>query len=205
VGAVNRSQVRPPRQVLVWLVVNRRLSDVAIAELCGVAASTVRRWRRGYAITQPAPEETTPIGKQELASLYVDQRLPLAQVAAKFGVPVNTVRALLRRHAIPPRPPGRIPGSRRPLDDRLPDDQTLAELYAAGWAIKPLAVRYRVSPTTIHNRLKTAGVRFRPRGRPSPDRPGGARTRNPWKGRTRPAHHTTIPIRGRTHGHPEPT
>jgi len=213
--AVNRSQVRPPRQALAWLVVRCRLSDVALAELCGVAASSVRRWLAGYAITQP-PREGPRIGKQALSHLYEDQRLPLAQVAAKLDLPVNTVRALLRRHHITPRPPGRIPGSPRPLDDQLPDDQTLAQLYAAGWAIKPLAAKYRVSPTTIHHRLKTAGVRFRPRGRPSPKPPAppttvaaqaGPTGREPAtrQGRTRPAHQPTRLQTGGPHGPEQPT
>jgi hypothetical protein len=44
---VYRSKLMPPREVLVWLYVSRRLSDEQIGELCdGVSPNTVANWRR---------------------------------------------------------------------------------------------------------------------------------------------------------------
>lgn len=157
---MNHSRVRPPRQALAWLVIERGLDDAQIAELCGVPL-TVRRWRHDDHIFPPPKAAVT---REEVYDLYVTQQLSMDKVGRKLGRSKEAVRVLLRRYGIPPRQRGWIRGRHQPRLDHLPDNQDLKRAYETGWTITRLAAHHHVHPTTIHRRLKAAGTTFRPRG-----------------------------------------
>jgi Homeodomain-like domain len=94
--------VRPPREVLAWLAERPGLSDVVIAELCGVAPNTVRRWRKDDGIARKVP-----VDREVLVDLYWSQGLSMAEVGAKVGRSKDAIRMLMRRHGVPARKRGR--------------------------------------------------------------------------------------------------
>jgi hypothetical protein len=96
--------------VLAWLVARRGLTDVQIAEMCGVTPNTVRRWRRDDGILQPRKE---PVTREELCDLYWTQELSMAAIGAKLHRSRDSVRLLMRRLGVPVRRRGPVPGHRR--------------------------------------------------------------------------------------------
>jgi DNA-binding CsgD family transcriptional regulator len=99
---VSGSWVRPPREVLAWLAERLGLSDAAIAELCGVAPNTVRRWRKDDGIRRKVP-----VDREVLVDLYWSQGLSMAEVGVKLGRSKDAVRMLMRRYGVPARKRGR--------------------------------------------------------------------------------------------------
>jgi DNA-binding transcriptional MerR regulator len=90
--------------VLVWLVVDLGLNDMAIARLCKVSSKTVRSWRRQDGIVPPAK---TPVTREVVVDLYVTRRLSMEVAGRKLGRSRSAFRRLLDRYGIQPRKPGR--------------------------------------------------------------------------------------------------
>src|SRR6266511_4031602 len=165
---VYRSKLRPPRVVLVWLYVERRLSDEQIGELCdGVSPNTVANWRRRLDVHRKR-KALPPISKAALEDLYVAQGLTIKQVGEKVGRSAWTVHQALRAYKIPIRPRGHGPSPRRLPPGRIPDDEELARIYDAGHGLAELARRYGVSASTIRERAIAGGATIR---RPGPRMP----------------------------------
>jgi hypothetical protein len=185
---VYRSKLMPPREVLVWLYVDRRLSNEQIGELCGgVSPNTVAVWRRKLDIHR-SRAVLPPISKALLDDLYRTQRLTIKQVGEKVGRSAWTVHQALRAYKIPIRERGHAPGTRRLPPGKLPSDQKLARIYDRGHGFAELARRYGVSQGTIRDRVVAGGGHIRPKGRPL-----RLRTRPAAAGAFRPAPGTPPP------------
>src|SRR5262245_6189280 len=100
---------------MAWLVIQLRLTDVQIAELCGVTDKTVRLWRQRYGLVRP---ERVRVSKETLIDLYQTQGLSKKEVGNRIGRSESAVGNLLRRYGIPSRGRGWPVGSRRATDNQ---------------------------------------------------------------------------------------
>lgn len=149
---------------------------VAIAADVGTSASRIRQAladrgiplrddRAGRSGSRPKdPDTDDPMLVAEVRRLYLEEQHSQAQIAEQLGIGTKHVQNIMSRHSIPARPPANKSGQLRPrpaLDDRKLE---AVRRYQAGESTVALGQAYGVTPTSIGNWLKQAGVPRRPRG-----------------------------------------
>jgi hypothetical protein len=151
---------RPPAAELRRLYVTERHSLDTMGFHYNVSEATVRAWLRAGGIHRTRSTWRTTIPAARLHRLYVTQGLTIEQIAVGERVGPMTVWHALIDHDIPRRPHG------RPVPPPAPAD-LLRRLYLQDdWSIRQLAARYKVSYTTMRQRLQAAGILLRPPGDP---------------------------------------
>ncbi len=148
----------PPVAELRRLYVTQRHSRDVIGFHYGVSESTVRAWLRAAGIRRKPPSWATTVSAAYLRELYLTQGLTIEQIATQERVGPMAVWRALVAFDIPRRPHGRqvappvaaLELRRLYLEDR--------------WPIRQLAAHYKVSYTTMRQRLAAAGIPLRPPG-----------------------------------------
>jgi hypothetical protein len=151
---------RPPAAELRRLYVTQRHSLDDMGLHYGVSEATVRAWLHAAGIRRTRPTWRTTIPPARLHALYVTQGLTIAQIAAQERVGPMTVWHALIDHDIPRRPHG------RPVPPPPPALELRRLYLEEGRPIRQLAAHYKVSYTTMRQRLQAAGIPLRPPGDP---------------------------------------
>lgn len=99
-----------------------------------------------------APEEV----QQEMVRLYVDEGMSMDAIGERLFYAESTVKRTLKFRGVPSRPPGQRPGVTRRLSDDVLN--RTVELYQGGMSIREVAAIFGVAMSTVHDRLRTAGV-----------------------------------------------
>jgi DNA-binding NarL/FixJ family response regulator len=132
-------QVQPPDPQELAGLVAQGLSDPQIGQRYGVAAATVRRWRRAQGLASQRPWGKRP-PKHVLARL-IDQGLSDQQIGQRHGVAHWTVIGWRRQYQLPRGRP--VPPSSKP------PRQELADLVAQGLSDPQIAQRYGRAASTV--------------------------------------------------------
>ncbi len=149
---------RPPADELRRLYVTERHSLDVIGFHYSVSARTVRAWLRAAGIGRARLSWQMTIPAARLHALYVTQGLTIEQIAAQERVGPMAVWRALVAFDIPRRPHG------RPVAPPAPALELRRLYLEEGRPIRQLAAHYKVSYTTMRQRLAAAGVPLRPPG-----------------------------------------
>ncbi len=74
------------------MFIDQKMSDVAIAQKCGVCNITVANWRSKHGIRRSAPSNFVEIPAVELTRMYVEEKMKMEDIAKYFECGESTIR-----------------------------------------------------------------------------------------------------------------
>lgn len=144
------------------MVVDQRMSDIAIARELSVCSVTVSHWRRRFGIEQPlrikkedrarSPRQRLFIAPEELRNLYETNGLSLRKIGEMYGVHQVTVSNRLRSYGIKARPDG----GRRSII--LPEEDLRALYTVGGKTMEEVAKHFGCGESTVRQNLIRLGL-----------------------------------------------
>jgi predicted GIY-YIG superfamily endonuclease len=130
-------KVRIPKEELIELYLNQKLSKKSIGKIYNCGTTTIDRRLNEYKIpirTTANYKVSYQLDRNEIISLYVDEKLSMLEIANRKNIGINGIRTLLNREGI------KIDSDRR--TPRKPDINVLnkvKELYESGMKQKDIA------------------------------------------------------------------
>jgi len=157
--------VKPSREQLKQLYVDKCLTAVDIAKQLGTSGGTVLNWLRKYGFHVRNPSEIQlPTGfvkptKEQLKTLYVDERMTPRDIGKQLGVSTATVRRWIYKCSIPRR---EISEARLPPGVTRPSKEKLYRWYVIDHKnTTQIANSLKIGYTTVINWLKNYNIQRR--------------------------------------------